>query len=241
MSYQRFFLVVLMFLLSSADVFAGRGRSIEVELRDYYTYRVIPNAQIICTKTEDTLFTDAEGKCVFEKCKGKKFTFIINHPDFKEIKERVNFEKRSGSEVNFSLMPNAGSFDAYTEVLWEKGMQERMSLDSTKFLPCDQDSTPDRFNSEFPGGMRMFHKYINENLLYPEESIDMEEQGKVYLSFVIEKDGSISNIKVERGVSTLLDREAKRLIQEMPKWIPAYCNGRPETTRVRIPLTFTMY
>lgn len=93
-------------------------------------------------------------------------------------------------------------------------------------------------NAEFPGGASALQQHISNHLIYPEVSKDMGDQGKVYLSFVVEKDGNITNIKVERGVTMELDREAKRIIRTMPKWNPGKVNGEPVRTRVYLPLIF---
>ena len=68
----------------------------------------------------------------------------------------------------------------------------------------------------------------------------MDEQGKVYLSFVVGSDGSISQVKVERGVSKDLDREAKRVVRSMPKWVPGEAGGKKVATRCRLPIVFTL-
>lgn len=94
--------------------------------------------------------------------------------------------------------------------------------------------------AEFPGGIVEMTKWINSNVQYPEVSIQMEEQGKVYLSFVVETDGSISGIKVEKSVSTELDREAKRLVRNMPAWTPGESSGKKVRTRCRLPIVFTL-
>ncbi|GAB5417246.1 MAG: hypothetical protein Crog4KO_21120 [Crocinitomicaceae bacterium] len=95
--------------------------------------------------------------------------------------------------------------------------------------------------AEFPGGVEALMKYMNDNLVYPEVSKQMQEQGKVYLSFVIEKDGSITNIKVERSISKNLDREAKRLIRNMPNWKPAQMDGQVVCrSRMRLPVVFRL-
>lgn len=92
----------------------------------------------------------------------------------------------------------------------------------------------------FPGGAGELIKWINSNVVYPETAIEMEDQGRVYLSFVVEADGSISNIKVERGVTKELDREAKRLARKMPKWTPGEAAGKKVRTRCRLPIVFTL-
>jgi protein TonB len=92
----------------------------------------------------------------------------------------------------------------------------------------------------FPGGAAELQKFIKENVQYPQTSIEMNEQGRVYLSFVVEPDGSISNIAVERGVSADLDREAKRVVRQMPKWVPGEAKGKKARTRCRLPINFTL-
>jgi len=92
----------------------------------------------------------------------------------------------------------------------------------------------------FPGGAAELQKWIASNVVYPETSIEMEDQGKVYLSFVVESDGSISHISVEKGVSKELDREAKRVVRQMPKWSAGEAGGKKVRTRCRLPIVFTL-
>lgn len=92
----------------------------------------------------------------------------------------------------------------------------------------------------FPGGAAELQKFIKSEVQYPQTSIEMNEQGRVYLSFVVEADGSITNIAVERGVSTDLDREAKRVVRQMPKWVPGEAKGKKARTRCRLPINFTL-
>lgn len=92
----------------------------------------------------------------------------------------------------------------------------------------------------FPGGAAEMQKWINSNVQYPQTSIEMNEQGRVYLSFVVEPDGSITNVKVERGVSPDLDKEAKRVVRKMPKWTSGEAGGKKVRTRCRLPIIFTL-
>ncbi len=94
--------------------------------------------------------------------------------------------------------------------------------------------------ASFPGGPAALNKWIVEHIQYPPTSVDMNEQGRVYLSFVVEPDGSITNIAVERGVSTDLDREAKRVIRSMPSWNAGEAKGKKVRTRCRLPINFTL-
>lgn len=92
----------------------------------------------------------------------------------------------------------------------------------------------------FPGGAAEMQKWINSNVQYPQTSIEMNEQGRVYLSFVVEPDGEISNVEVERGVSADLDKEAKRVVRKMPKWTAGEAGGKKVRTRCRLPIIFTL-
>jgi TonB family protein len=94
--------------------------------------------------------------------------------------------------------------------------------------------------AEFPGGSSAMQTWISNNVHYPETSIEKDEQGKVYLSFVVEPNGEITNIIVERGVSQDLDREAKRVVRSMPRWNPGVASGSKVRTRCRLPITFTL-
>lgn len=94
--------------------------------------------------------------------------------------------------------------------------------------------------ASFPGGMSAFNSYLEENMQYPQASIEKQEQGKVYLSFIVEPDGSITGVKVERGVSPDLDREAKRLLRASPNWIPAEMDGAKVRAKCSYPVTFVL-
>lgn len=94
--------------------------------------------------------------------------------------------------------------------------------------------------ASFFGGAAAMQRWIAENVNYPQASIEMNEQGRVYLSFVVEADGSLSNIAIERGVSQDLDKEAKRLIRKMPNWEAGEAKGKKARTRCRLPINFTL-
>lgn len=94
--------------------------------------------------------------------------------------------------------------------------------------------------ASFKGGKEGLQRYINRNLHYPEAAIENDEQGKVYVSFIVEKNGTVSHVKIERGVSKALDTEAKRVIESSPKWIPAKKGSKKVRSRCRLPISFTL-
>jgi len=92
----------------------------------------------------------------------------------------------------------------------------------------------------FLGGPAAMMKWINTNIQYPQTSIEMNEQGRVFLSFVVESDGSVSNVAIEKGVSEDLDKEAKRVVRSMPRWTPGEAKGKKARTRCRLPINFQL-
>lgn len=90
----------------------------------------------------------------------------------------------------------------------------------------------------FPGGAVELKRWVSQNVTYPEISIELNEQGRVYVSFVVEKDGRVTNIKIERGVSKDLDDEAKRVIRNMPNWNPGESAGKRVRTKCSLPINF---
>jgi protein TonB len=88
------------------------------------------------------------------------------------------------------------------------------------------------------GGLEKFREWIKNRTSYPQAAIDKKIRGKVYLTFIVEKDGSVSNVTVVKGVDPLLDDEAVKVISDSPKWKPGLQRGEPVRVRYSIPLSF---
>lgn len=93
---------------------------------------------------------------------------------------------------------------------------------------------------EFPGGKSALFDYLKENVNYPEPSRLQEVEGIVIVQFVVNKDGSLTDVKVQKSVSKLLDEEAKRVVKEMPPWKPGRQRGEPVRVRYRVPIKFSL-
>lgn len=91
---------------------------------------------------------------------------------------------------------------------------------------------------EFPGGMEKYKEYIQTNLKYPQEALELGIEGKVYVKFVVTKEGNINSVVIAKGIDPLLDKEAKRLIQNMPKWSPGILDGKPVPCYFHLPVHF---
>ena len=91
---------------------------------------------------------------------------------------------------------------------------------------------------EYPGGPNEMMRYIQENIKYPQSAIDNKIEGRVFVTFVVEKDGSISNAAVLRGIDKECDAEALRVVSSMPKWNPGQHKGEVVRTQFTIPIIY---
>jgi TonB family protein len=94
--------------------------------------------------------------------------------------------------------------------------------------------------AEFPGGVREMYKFLGANIKYPADAQNAKTQGKVFLEFVIKKDGTISNIKILKGIGSGCDEEAIRVVKAMPKWKPAMQNGKIVNSSFTLPISFLL-
>jgi len=91
---------------------------------------------------------------------------------------------------------------------------------------------------QFPGGQTAMIRFIYENIQYPPVALKQRIEGRVWCSFIVETDGSISNVRLENGIYIFLDEEAVRVIKRMPAWIPGQTNGENVRVKVYIPIVF---
>ena len=105
------------------------------------------------------------------------------------------------------------------------------SVDEPTFIAVEQ-------MPEFPGGQEGLVNYLVENLNYPEKAKAKKITGKVYVSFVVEKDGSISNVKVLRDIGYGCGEEAVRVVKAMPRWKPGMQRGKNVRVQYTLPLNF---
>ncbi len=93
---------------------------------------------------------------------------------------------------------------------------------------------------EFPGGKEALKTFIQESIIYPKEEMEQGMCGKIYVSFIVETDGNLSNVKVVRGLTPMLDREGERVIKSMPQWTPGSDKGKPSRVQLTIPIEFVI-
>ena len=93
---------------------------------------------------------------------------------------------------------------------------------------------------EFPGGEAALYSYLGENINYPSQARRMGIEGRVYVQFVVDRDGSITQVQAVRGIGAGCDEEAVRVVKAMPKWDPGRQRGRAVRVKMIVPITFKL-
>lgn len=158
-----------------------------------------------------------------------------NYVNKKEIpKEPVLTEEEIIGEMEFKveggISYDKNIFDEYAIMVEEQPgkVQEDKIFDVVEQQPS------------FPGGISAMQNWIRENLTYPVVAQENGIQGRVILSIVVEKDGSLGDVKVARSVDPSLDQAAVQLVKKMPKWNPGKQNGMPVRVKFTIPIAYSL-
>ena len=93
---------------------------------------------------------------------------------------------------------------------------------------------------EYPGGMQALFEYLSQNVKYPEDAEKQKVEGRVIATFVVETDGSISNVEVVKPAFPSLDAEAVRVLSGMPKWSPGMQSGKVVRVKFTVPINFSL-
>ena len=147
---------------------------------------------------------------------------------------------------HFNADTSNGILFINTKEYVKNGKKEIVSVNVKAKEPAEEiDTDNDAFNvveqmPEFPGGSIELMKFLSENVKYPEAASKAGTQGRVVAQFIVEADGSISNVKVLKNVSDEIDAEAVRVIKAMPKWKPGMQKGQPVRVKYTIPVTFRL-
>ncbi|HEY3369886.1 MAG TPA: TonB family protein [Prolixibacteraceae bacterium] len=165
-----------------------------------------------------------------------KFTPPVIKPD-EEVQEEEEIktqEELTKTDVTISTANIEGTDDANAIDIGDLNNQI-VAEDSTAAPYTVVEQMP-----EYPGGEAALRKYLSNNVHYPQIATENGVQGKVYVNFVVDRDGGISNVKVVRGVDSALDKEAVRVVKAMPKWIPGKQNGETVRVSYTVPINFVL-
>ena len=92
----------------------------------------------------------------------------------------------------------------------------------------------------FPGGNAAFYKFVGSNMTYPSQARRMGIEGRVFVQFVVDKDGSVTEVKAVKGIGAGCDQEAERVLKTSPKWTPGKQRGRSVKVRMVLPIIFKL-
>ena len=171
-------------------------------------------------------------------------THLTGDIDYRSPEDCVIVEERQPTAktrtAKFKTSPKKEQADtAYSEIL--KG-----AIDTIPAPPVEGQLPEKIFGDvveqmpSFPGGQKALFEYLTANVRYPDDCEETCVQGRVIVSFVVERDGSIAEAKVVKSVYPSLDEEALRVVKGMPKWIPGSLNGERIRTKYMIPITFRL-
>jgi protein TonB len=146
---------------------------------------------------------------------------IIEVPDEEEIEE----------EIEIDLDVEITETEVIEEVIISEAPEEEVA--DQIFQIVEEPATPQ-------GGYEAFYEYVSKNMRYPAQARRMGIEGTVYVQFVVEKDGSITDVQAIRGIGAGCDEEAIRVIQNQPPWNPPKQRGKPVRQRIVLPIKFQL-
>ncbi|GAB4042298.1 energy transducer TonB [Spirosoma jeollabukense] len=152
-------------------------------------------------------------------------------PAVEELKEAVAAEKTQEGDPNAEEViaaPEASAAPTKVEVAVEAAPKEEEIFTVVEQQP------------EFTGGMAALGQYLQKNLRYPAAAQRANVSGRVFVSFVVNTDGSIQDVQVLKGLGFGTDEEAQRVVKGMPKWRPGKQSGRPVRVKYNLPINFTL-
>ena len=166
---------------------------------------------------------------------GKEYSLDINSVKkdrtFKLGDHKVYVKNNNDERKSYSATIDGKPFDLATIINMVTDTTEAAKDDDEVFNQVD-------VMPEYPGGMNAMFEFIQKNVKYPESAKEKGIEGKVYVQFVVEKDGSLSSFNIARGVCEDIDAEAIRVLKSMPKWKPGMKDGKPVRVQYMMPFNF---
>ncbi len=152
---------------------------------------------------------------------------VIQQPEIIEVPDEEEIEE----EIEVDLDVEITEETVIEEVVFEEAPEEEVAEEI--FTVVEDQPAP-------KGGMGAFYKFVQKKLKYPSQARRMGIEGKVFVQFVVDKDGSITEVKAIKGIGAGCDEEAVRVISSSPKWKPGKQRGRAVKVRMVLPITFKL-
>jgi TonB family protein len=198
------------------------------------------------------------GESEYQKRPEKRKNTHFRHSKTKEKKKKKGYiyGKVVGGDNNWEL-PFVLIEDVKTNNVTVTDLEGKFEIkaDSGSFLRLKAKGYHDKYfpvltrdslsimltkSAEFPGGEEKMYEFIRQNINYPEDALKMRLEGIVHVKLKVEKDGSLTNIRVVKSVFKSLDEEAIRIVKLFPKWKPALYNSEPVGATLTIPIVFNI-
>lgn len=152
---------------------------------------------------------------------------VIQQPEIIEIPDEEEIEQ----EIEVNLDVEITEETVVETLVFEEAPEEEVAEEI--FSIVEDQPTPQ-------GGMQAFYKYVGKNINYPAQARRMGVEGKVYVQFVVDKDGTLNEVQAIKGIGAGCDEEAVRVVKSAPKWNPGKQRGRAVKVRMVIPITFKL-
>lgn len=227
---MKHILLIVLSLFSSRVVISQNV----FQVYDNYTLKTVDSLTISIDNKKATVRKLSDGLFIVEDGKnGDKV--MIKHPDYNGF--TLNLEKGKKSSETIMLRPTKSKLKEYKSNL--PYYQEYTLSDINRDFP---DSIINHLDSSavFPGGINLLYDYLRNNIEYPQIGRELDIEGKVIIQFIVEADGSITTCHIIKSVNQPMDAEAYRVVQTMPKWIPATYKGVPTKCIFNLPVSFQL-
>ena len=176
----------------------------------------------------------------------KKETGLCNNFNVSHLKRRIIMmnkkRTRTAGRIKYALFaPLAAALLLASNISCISSEKQEEMIEPTESRAADGEAFQVvEEMPEFPGGMAECMKFLGKNIKYPAEAIEKGIQGRVIVQMIIEKDGTLTNAKIARGVDPLLDQEALRVVNLSPKWIPGKQRGEAVRVKYTLPVMFRL-
>jgi len=143
-------------------------------------------------------------------------------------------------------VPDEKKIEEEIEINMDTEVTEQTKVEEVKIQEVEEKEDPDQIflvveeTAAPTGGMPAFYEFVSKKLKYPAQARRMGIEGKVFVEFVIERDGSITDVKAIKGIGAGCDEEAVRVLQSAPKWKPGKQRGKPVRQRMVLPIAFKL-
>ena len=206
------------------------------QVMQYESQKPVHGASVIIKGTTMGTLTDKEGKFTLSVKKGDVLvvSYVGLQTQFVPIDAETNlviWTRDDVQSMNEMLVVGYAPEEKEQQQKKEKSKdnpQEEVIFQVVEEMP------------QYPGGMAEAMKFLSNNMRYPQTAQQAKIEGRVIVQFVVEKDGSVSNIGILRGVSPDLDAEAVRVVSMMPKWIPGKQRGKAVSVKYTMPIMFRL-